>query len=238
LVSESQSAEKPKYEELRKNQTKEELVAAYEAYQRREPGSLDNLLVLAREFALTKVYHLEHDFREMGSYETADDWAQEVSISVWEGLVGANDTKQFVGDGAGFYAWVHKIAFNRGIKAFNDLKDEQKTKVSWTLKHGRGEDAYETDNPEVYINPIPDRLIDLPNGITGLDREIVLHVYAGRNYHEIGELLGMSESAVTSRIHQVKKRVVKEEAKRRARQAARDAEYARAAGRKSKADAA
>ena len=72
----------------------------------------------------------EHNFKEFGTAETADDWAQEVSIKVWQGLTGAGNTEIFQGTGADFYSWVHKIAFNRATDAFKGLLKEKKTKVA------------------------------------------------------------------------------------------------------------
>ena len=51
----------------KRSRKRDELMAAYEAYQRREPASMDKLLAAVRKFAYMKLYHLEHDFKDFGS---------------------------------------------------------------------------------------------------------------------------------------------------------------------------
>jgi hypothetical protein len=51
------------------------MTTAYQEYLEKRPGSLDRLVEIVRKFAYMKVYHLEYEFRNMGSAETADDWA-------------------------------------------------------------------------------------------------------------------------------------------------------------------
>ena len=81
-------------------------MTCYEAYTRKEPGSSDRLMLAVREFASTKVYHLESDFKDFGSTETADDWAQDVSLKVWRQLEGYPRT-------AGGRIAVHRMAAKR-----------------------------------------------------------------------------------------------------------------------------
>jgi len=82
-------------EERKRESVRTKLIAAYEAYVRREKASMDNLLKLVNEFAFMKLSHLEYepDFRQFGSAETADDWAQNVTIKVWQELLKNRDFK-------------------------------------------------------------------------------------------------------------------------------------------------
>ncbi len=52
---------------------KTKIAEAYNKYRSGESHSRDHLLELVRQFAYLKVYHLEFDFRSMGTAETADD---------------------------------------------------------------------------------------------------------------------------------------------------------------------
>lgn len=144
---------------LERNKKRNALISAYEAYQRQEPLSLDTLLKQVQRFAYTKVYHLEHDFRHFGSAETADDWAQDVMIKVWQKLSDGS----FKGNGEQFYAYVHKIAFNRAQKAFNKLAEAEQTKVPLTVERHEGGDPdaemYEDDNPELLKSPATENWI-------------------------------------------------------------------------------
>jgi len=140
---------------LKREITRSHIIAAWEAYDRREPLSLDALCIAVHAFAYKKLHGLEIDkgFRELGSAETADDWAQDVSLKAWKRL----DT--FRGDtGAEFHAWVHMIINNRKNDAANYLIKQKKMKIALTLNEG--EDAYtgtaangdsdEYDNPALY----------------------------------------------------------------------------------------
>jgi hypothetical protein len=91
-------------EEKKRKTTKQALIAATEAYERREPLSMDNLLKLVSDFARLKVSHVEYDLRCEGA-ETADDWAQDITVSVWEAL----EKDRFNVTPADFYSFVHKI---------------------------------------------------------------------------------------------------------------------------------
>jgi RNA polymerase sigma factor (sigma-70 family) len=126
--------------------TKQRIVAAYESYQRKEPGSADYLMALVRDFAYTKVVHLDYEFN---SADSADDWAQDVALIVWERLA------TYEGDPESFYAWVHKIAFNRGQAAFNQLKNEASTRVDLQHEVAEGDESFEDDNSEIYEGAAP-----------------------------------------------------------------------------------
>jgi len=227
-----------KLAELKRTKTRQNLIEAYDSYTRREAGSLDRLMVQVRKFAFTKVSHLEHEhsFKEFGTAETADDWAQEVSIKVWQGLTGTG-RKQWVPKakvkgkelthGELFYAWVHKIANNQGADAFNDLLEEKKTKVSlFTSVDEEDEkgkvETFTEENPLIHDQGAGygRHPALIPASVTGRDREICIvlaspvseerngkYITRGRNYAEVAQVLGMTEAAVTLRLHRLRERV-------------------------------
>lgn len=232
--------------EQTKNRTKDRIIAAYEAYLRQEPMSLDNLLRAVTKFAYTKVYHLEYDFKDFGSYETADDWAQDVAVKVWIALKNG----KFEGNGENFYSWIHKIAFNRATDAFNELEDEQRHKVSLTVESHRSSDPdgeeYEDDNPEIYSSEPDDTqwvgdgvdengdvkykqvrrssgIAQIPESVKGKDYLICIMIIDGLKQAEIAEKMGMSLSAVKRRLQALRKRLP---AEREGERALRRAEYA------------
>jgi len=207
---------------LKRNSRKQALISAYEAYVRQEPGSMDRVLKLVNEFALLKLIHLEHepDFKQFGSAETADDWAQEVSIKVWQELV-KKDRKR---TGEQFYAWVHKIAFNKGNAAFKKLVAEKSTKVSLFVSvdeedESGNEQTFTNENPLIHAgNGASEIGCPIPQSVQGLDRTICNlmltevqdrrengdYFMRPRNYAEIGFVLGMTESAVQMRMQRVR----------------------------------
>jgi DNA-directed RNA polymerase specialized sigma24 family protein len=122
---------------------KDKIVAAYEAYQRKEPGSADALMALVRDFAYSKMQRLTFDLPS-GAMD-ADDFAQDVALEVWMRL----DTH--TGEtGESFYAWVHKIAFNHRVDTFHALLTEKRERASLHHEITEDDETFEDDNPEIY----------------------------------------------------------------------------------------
>lgn len=186
-----------------RKKTKEKLMTAYEGYQRREPGSADRLMEQVRKFAYTKVYHLEHDFENFGSSQTADDWAQNVSLAVWKGL------DKFQGTPALFYSWVHKICFNEATDAFNIVKEESLTKVALFVKSldEDSDEKQEEINPEIYRLDERETMLSIPASIQGVDRNICSLIIDGMNYAQVAEGLRMTEGAVKMRLLRLRDRM-------------------------------
>jgi len=214
---------------IKRGRSRNDLMSAFEAYQRREPCSMDNLLQVVRGFAYTKLYHLEHDFKDFGSAETVDDWAQDVVIKVWQAL----DKGRFEGTPAEFYSWVHKIAFNRSTDAFNDLQEEKAIKVPLFIKSEEGGDEngddYEEENPALYEeNGGAGVGFHIPASVQGIDLTICKlmltevqdqvngeYIMRPRNYREVGLVLGMTEDAVKKRLSRLQRRLKAERGKKK-----------------------
>lgn len=200
-----------------------ELMSAYEAYQRREPASMDKLLMVVRKFAYMKLYHLEHDFKDFGSAETVDDWTQDVSIRVWQSLL-KNDNRT----PASFYAWVHKIAFNKGNASFNKLAAERATAVplfvnSTLVRLGQAgdgdpEDDHQEENPALQEEGHSNPSVCIPKSVQGVDLTICKLLLTkvvgaedgkerGRTYADVGFVLGMTENAVKKRLQKLRSRL-------------------------------
>jgi DNA-directed RNA polymerase specialized sigma24 family protein len=203
---------------VKRDRTRTELMAAYEAYQRREPASMDKLLLLVRKFVYLKLYHLEYDFKDFGSAETVDDWTQDVTIKVWQEL----KEDRFEGTPAQFYSWVHKIAFNKASEAFNKLDEERATSVPLFIKSDDGGDengdTYEEDNPAIYEDRAgSDRsYVRIPASVQGTDLMICNLLlttvrgedgkYRGRTYANVAGILNMTENAVAQRMKRLQDR--------------------------------
>lgn len=141
--------------------TKKRIMAAYEAYERREPGSMNALVSVCREFAHTKLRHLEYDLKATGhDGEDISDWSQEVSINVWQVLRDGKftpDTSNGQTPSESFYSWLHKIAFNKASKVFNNLDEHLQTHTTVTVPGAEGEDGNQyVDNPEIYNHLAPE----------------------------------------------------------------------------------
>ena len=83
---------------LKRETNKRAVINAFEAYQRQESLSVDNLMETVRDFLLTKLERLDHDFNE--SAVLAEDRAQDALMDVWSRV----RLGQFIGDGEDFFA--------------------------------------------------------------------------------------------------------------------------------------
>jgi RNA polymerase sigma factor (sigma-70 family) len=228
---------------IKRKSRRDGLMAAFTAYKNGEPNSVNRLISLVREFAYTKVYHLEYNFKDTGSAETADDWAQEVAIKVWENL------SNFEGSPELFYSWVHKVAFNQASAAFNYLDDAQKSKAGLMVELEGKDRTFFRDNPEIYNQDTPEETPypHIPEWVDGIDRAIIRLMsvenavnveytannlvdettrkyfdnpdeasvwrWRGFNYTEIAAILNLSTAAVKLRIARMRERIQEEKAK-------------------------
>ncbi|MGA7524635.1 MAG: hypothetical protein WBW84_19450 [Acidobacteriaceae bacterium] len=220
-----------------KRQTmKDQIIAAYEAYQRKEALSGERLMGLVRDFAYRKVYHLEYNFAGMGTAQTADDWAQDVALKIWTVLPRIPETVQ---SGQDFYSYLHKTAFNKASKAFNYLtgkilnedgevigyRDEGRGKAPLTvMREGEDGEQFEDDNPEIYNRTtINESHFTIPDSVQGKDLTICNLILTGKTYAHIGALLGITEDAVKARLKRLRTKLSPEkEAKRKAERARND----------------
>lgn len=192
-----------------RQRNRNKLIVAYEAYKRKEPGSSDNLMLTVRNFAYTKVYHLEFEFKDLGTSETADDWAQEVVLRVWQGL------NKFHGTSEMFYSWVHKIAFNQATDAFNNLRSTKDSKVLlFEKEEDENGEIKEEENPEIHNQAGVEFSITIPKSVQGIDLNICKLIMDGMSYAEVADALKMTENAVEHRLRKLRKRLASEKAKR------------------------
>jgi len=219
----------------KKLRIKKQLIRAFTAYQEQQPGGLDLLLTLVRTFAYNKLYYIEYEFKNFGTAETVDDWAQNIVIDVWQQLDATMTPDKF-------YAWVHKITYNHGVDAFNDVLKQKSQKVGLTTVVNGDDGPEEIDNPEIYKDSGGyDGRFRLPDEITGINRDICNLLMSEiddfddegtsytrtRTYAEIGRILGISESAVKKRIERMRAKHHRDPAKRAERLKAKDDKHNR-----------
>lgn len=205
----------PNLEELKFLARKKSLVEAYKNY-KKEPIKYENVFwTEVNEFAKVKLYHLEVEFAKMGSANTVDDWAQDVTIKVWMALRDG----QFKGTPSQFYSWLNKITFNEANDAFNELLKQQQTFVGLTVpsKDEHGYTGEEEDNAELYKSDVKDFSIYIPPSVQGDDLWICKLILFGWSYERIGRRLGVSEQAIKDRLFRLRKRIKaeKEEARKK-----------------------
>lgn len=132
-------------------------------------------------------------FRMMGNADDAADLTQECFVRAFRSLARTNNELNVS-------AWLHRIASNACLDVLR-----RKQRIRWlrwdNAKHERLLDSHPTDNPERValaventsdVQLILDRLSDR-NRLA-----LILREYEGLSTHEIGEVMGLSRSAVKS----------------------------------------
>ncbi|WP_263377701.1 RNA polymerase sigma factor [Granulicella paludicola] len=121
-----------------------------------------------------------------------EDTAQVATIIAWQSL------PSFRGDSSQFYAWAKKIGSRTAAKGLTANLEHNKTHLPLQVE---GVDGVLDDNPLLY-KKLEDRTFarELPESITGNDRFICLYIREGLTYKGMGNVLGLSESAVKQRV--------------------------------------
>ena len=135
----------------------------------------------------------------------------------------------FRGDRSNIYAYVQSIIFQDKKPEFlKEIIEQRETKVGLTsvVENDDGE-SEEIDNPGICREPEGRDLdIRIPKSVQGVDLTICKLMlttvrgqdgkYRGRNYANIGLILGMTENAVKKRMEQLRDRLKKEKKEREA----------------------
>ena len=134
-------------------------------------------------------------YRFCGKREDAEDVAQDVCMSLPAKL------KSFRGD-AGFTTWLYRVVVNR----VRDVQRKQISSERVNSDYGeveelrRGEEA-ETAKAMEWLNEVMLHLSD------DLRETAVLVVGEGLNHAEAGQIMGIKESTVSWRMHELKKQL-------------------------------
>jgi Sigma-70, region 4 len=184
---------------IKREVNKEGIIAAFEAYQRREPLSVDNLFETVSDFLLTKLERLDHDFNE--SAVLAEDRAQDVLMDIWSRV----RLGQFTGDGEDFFRYVNRISFTARMDGLRELIDEQK-KRSPLMFDGETEDDDPFENPALDGPVINEGSFTIPQHVQGVDLSICRLILDGKSYADIAAILEISEQAVKDRLARIRKR--------------------------------
>lgn len=133
------------------------------------------------------------------SYETMEDYAQEVAINIWGSL------HTFQGEPDVFYSWLHRICYIKGIDARRNWEDEKKDQVALFVDSDDYPEGLE-DNPILYEKASNDSPVkEIPEWVVGLDRTICEFFIEGLTYEEVAEMTGKSLHAIRKRVVRMKK---------------------------------
>jgi RNA polymerase sigma-70 factor (ECF subfamily) len=151
-------------------------------------------------------------YRLSGDEETARDLTQEIFIKVYEHLDSFEQRSEI-------FTWIYRIAVNH---VTNHLKKERRRRWLYVLDR-RIPDVFGEGRELAVDPPSPDpsaekkleqqeRARIVWAAVRSLPAEyrvpVVLYHYEGMSYKEISETLGLSLSAVETRIHRAKKKLI------------------------------
>jgi RNA polymerase sigma-70 factor (ECF subfamily) len=146
-------------------------------------------------------------YRMLGNMEEAKDLAQEVFLTVFESV---KDLREEVK----FGAWLTQVTLNHCRNRWKYLKRRQYFNSNslddpWETEDGNMAKAFydSSDNPEVlYEKKMIQQFIQ--TGLLKLEEDqrelIILRDLQGFSYQEIGELLGIPEGTIKSKLHRAR----------------------------------
>lgn len=124
--------------------------------------------------------------------EDRKDLFQEISIQIWKSL--HRYDKQYK-----ISTWIYRIALNVAISYYRKIKTRQYQTASFAETSVDIFD-YQQDDTSVEI----DRLFTFIHELKELDRAVMLLYLENNSYKEIGEILGISETNVATKINRIK----------------------------------
>jgi len=126
------------------------------------------------------------------------DLVQEISAQLWRAWPQYDRQRKFT-------TWMYRIALNVAISYVR--KESQRQRSMVPLEEGR-HDAPGGGDPEAEARA--QRLLEYINRQPPLDRALLLLYLEERSQREIGEILGITEANVSTKIWRLKQRIRKE----------------------------
>ncbi len=143
-------------------------------------------------------------FRKVGDFQTAEDITQEAFLQVHQKLTTLNDPAKFLG-------WLYAIVNHLCIAWYrkNRLQAESLQDIHISEVET---DAYSryiaTEHAKTTAAAQQDLVKKLLTKLKASDREVItLHYFEEMTSSEIGELLGVSENTIKSRLHRARQRL-------------------------------
>lgn len=126
-----------------------------------------------------------------------EDLAQEIATQLWRAFPGYDTARPFS-------TWLYRIALNVGISHLrNHAAHERRTvPLELELHEGAAVSAPESEGDEA-----PRLLGEFMAQLDALSRALLLLYLDERSYREIADILGISETNVSTKINRLKERV-------------------------------
>ena len=130
--------------------------------------------------------------------EERKDLVQEISLQIWKSLPNYND--QFA-----LSTWIYRIALNVSISHIR--KETTREKIHREYHHDRDLVVMENDTvTEENLN----RLYGFINNLKPIDKGVIILYLEGRPNAEIADIMGMSVTNISTRIHRIKNSISKD----------------------------
>jgi RNA polymerase sigma factor (sigma-70 family) len=153
-----------------------------------------------QQFSLLLEQHRRMVFKVANTYARAadrEDLAQEIAAHLWGAFPGYDPARPFP-------TWLYRIALNVGISHLRKqaTRDRRTVPLEPDLHEAADPQAREADADEA------PRLLDVFIArLDALNRALLLLYLDERSYREIAEILGISETNVSTKINRLKERV-------------------------------
>jgi RNA polymerase sigma factor (sigma-70 family) len=152
------------------------------------------------QFAALLYQHRRMVFKVATTYARPadrEDLAQEIAVQLWRAFPGYDPARPFS-------TWLYRIALNVGISHLRSLAMRERCTVPLEFEQ------HETADPQAH-EPGDDeapRLLDqFITRLDALSRALLLLYLEERSYREIADILGISETNVSTKINRLKERV-------------------------------
>ena len=145
-----------------------------------------------------------HALRKIGDFQIAEDITQETFLRVYQKLETLNNPAQFS-------TWLHAIVNHLCIAWFrnNRLKTKSLQEIHISEIEGEAYSRYvATEHAKSTAETQRDLVKKLLGQLKENDREVItLHYFEEMTSSEIGEVLGVPENTVKSRLHRARQRL-------------------------------
>jgi RNA polymerase sigma-70 factor (ECF subfamily) len=155
---------------------------------------------LGQQFSLMLEKHRRMVFKVANTYARPadrEDLAQEIAAQLWRAYPGYDAARPFS-------TWLYRIALNVGISHLRAHAARERRTVPLELEL---HEAAAPSTPEAEGDEAPRLLAEFMTQLDALNRALLLLYLDERGYREIAEILGISETNVSTKINRLKERV-------------------------------
>jgi len=207
-------ATRKSYEQLRKEQKKAEIVAAYAAFVADPESKTDEFFAMVTVFIKKKLASLHWD--KSCADRTVDDLTQATLTELYQTLQNV--------DVRDFHSYLNRICYRVGHRTIHESREFNAKFIPLFVDCENEDGTVDSDlNPEIFEQagsvstvgvfelkrPLKRRRV-FPEWIQGTDLKIVQYLREGFKYQKVADILGLTLSGVNHRIERMRIRAVRE----------------------------